>query len=99
MFGGLLKPFGQSTDEFLLSATQKDVDEFFDSERTVLIDYHSHLKDATAKADKISHKKMTDGNIKISSELIQLATIGTNGLEKFLTKFADALEKVRVGTN
>jgi sorting nexin-5/6/32 len=98
MFGGLIKSFGQSTDEFLLSATQKDVDDFFDGERTFLIDYHSHLKDATAKADRMtkSHKNVSDSNIKISSELIQLATIDTNELEKFLTKFADALEKARV---
>jgi sorting nexin-5/6/32 len=97
MFGGLIKSFGQSTDEFLLSATQKDVDEFFDNERNFLLDYHSHLKDATAKADRMtkSHKSVSDSYIKISSELIQLATIDTNELEKFLTKFADALEKAR----
>lgn len=98
MFGGLIKHFGQTTDEFLLSATQKDVDEFFDSERNFLVDYHSHLKDSTAKADRMTktHKNVSDSYIKISSELIQLATIDSNELEKFLTKVSDALEKARV---
>jgi sorting nexin-5/6/32 len=98
MFGGLIKHFGQTTDEFLLSATQKDVDEFFDTERNFLIDYHAHLKDATAKSDKMtkSHKNVSDSYIKISSELIQLATIDTNELEKFLTKVSEALETARV---
>ncbi|XP_035715226.1 sorting nexin-6 isoform X1 [Folsomia candida] len=97
MFGGLIKHFGQTTDEFLLSATQKDVDEFFDAERIFLMDYHAHLKDATAKSDRMikAHKNVSDSYIKISSELIQLATIDTNELEKFLAKVADALEKAR----
>lgn len=98
MFGGLIKHFGQTTDEFLLSATQKDVDEFFDTERNFILDYHAHLKDSTVKADRMvkAHKNVCDSYIKISSELIQLATIDTNDLEKFLTKTADALEKARV---
>lgn len=62
------------------------------------MDYHSHLKDSTAKSDKMTktHKNVSDSYIKISSELIQLATIDTNELEKFLTKASDALEKARV---
>lgn len=43
-----------------------------------------------------AHKNVSDSYIKISSELIQLATIDTNELEKFLAKVADALEKARV---
>jgi len=101
MFGGLIKSFGQTTDEFLLSATQKDVDEFFDNERNFLIDYHSHLKDATLKADRMTkaHSAVATSYIKISSELIQLATIDTNELEKFLTKSSDAFEKARVSAH
>lgn len=99
--GGLIKSFGQSTDEVLLSATQKDVDEFFDTQRNFLIDYHSHLKEATVKADKMTslHGSVADSYIKISSELLQLATIDSNELEKFLTKVAEALEKARVRRN
>ncbi|CAL8110712.1 unnamed protein product [Orchesella dallaii] len=96
-FGSLIKSFGQSTDEVLLSATQKDVDEFFDTQRNFLIDYHSHLKDGTGKSDKMTniHKNVADSYRKISSELLQLATIDSNELEKFLTKVAEALEKAR----
>jgi len=96
-FGGLIKSFGQSTDEVLLSATQKDVDEFFDTQRNFLIDYHAHLKDATAKSDKMtsSHQSVADSYIKISSEFLQLATIDSNELEKFLTKTAESLERAR----
>lgn len=120
MFGGLIKHFGQTTDEFLLSvhisfritlnkcyedgitknscyyniftffsyqATQKDVDEFFDAERTFLMDYHAHLKDATAKSDRMikAHKNVSDSYIKISSELIQLATIDVCRINSFGT--------------
>lgn len=83
-----------------MSATQKDVDEFFDTQRNFLIDYHSHLKEATVKADKMTnlHGNVADSYIKISSELLQLATIDSNELEKFLTKVAEALEKARVST-
>ena len=53
-----LRSFSKTTDEILLSSTQKDVDEFFDKEKNFLLDYHSLLKDATYRADKVtkSHK-------------------------------------------
>lgn len=44
----------------MLGSTQKDVDEFFDKEKNFLLDYHSLLKDATLRADKMTkaHKGM-----------------------------------------
>jgi len=56
VIGGLMKSLTKSTDEFLLSATVKDVNDFFEQEKNFLIDYHSHLKDATAKADKMTKR-------------------------------------------
>jgi len=56
VLGGFMKSFSDATDELLLSATVKDVSEFFEQEKTFLIKYHSHLKDATAKADSMTKK-------------------------------------------
>ena len=55
-----LRSFSKTTDEILLGSTQKDVDEFFDNEKNFLLDYHSLLKDATLRADKMTkaHKGM-----------------------------------------
>lgn len=55
-----LRSFSKTTDEILLGSTQKDVDEFFDKEKNFLLDYHSLLKDATLRADKMTkaHKGM-----------------------------------------
>ena len=55
---GLFKTFNKSTDELLLSATQKDVDDHFEKEKSFLLDYHTAIKDAANKADKMakSHK-------------------------------------------
>lgn len=32
----------------------QDVDEFFESERVFLVEYHNKIKDATAKADRMT---------------------------------------------
>lgn len=87
-----------TTDEYLLSAKVKDISEFFEQEKTFLITYHNHLKDATAKADKMTrkHKDVADCYLKISSGFTQLSTIDHKDLEKFLTKVSDTFEKTRV---
>jgi len=92
-----LRSFSKTTDEILLSSTQKDVDEFFDQEKVFLLDYHSLLKDATFKADRMTkgHKDVADSFIKISSCLLEMATADTNQLERFGTKTADIFEKAR----
>ncbi|XP_075214150.1 sorting nexin 6 [Lycorma delicatula] len=97
VFEGFVKSFSKTTDELLLSATVKDVNDFFDQEKNFLIEYHSHLKDATAKADRMTkkHKDVADSFIKISTGLLQLATHEHRDLEKFLTKVADTFEKAR----
>jgi len=61
----------------LLSNTLKDVDEFFDAERTFLLEYHGHLKEATHRADRmtITHKLLADNYIKLSSALVDLAAL------------------------
>lgn len=92
---GFMKSFSKSTDEFLLSATVKDVNEFFDQQKNFLLKYYDNLKDATIKADKMTakHKEVANTYVKISSALIQLATIDHRDLDRFLNRVAEALEK------
>ncbi|KAK2160843.1 hypothetical protein LSH36_126g00002 [Paralvinella palmiformis] len=54
---GFFKNVSMSVDEVLLSS-QKDGDEYFEHQRTFLIEYHNRVKDATLKSDKMtkSHK-------------------------------------------
>lgn len=98
MFGGLVKSFSKTTDEYYLQATVKDVNDFFDQEMTFLQLYHHNLKEATSRADRqtAKHKDVADSYIKISTNLLQLATIDPGKLEKFLTKIAETFEKLRV---
>lgn len=97
MLGVFVKSFSKSTDEFYLSATVKDVNDFFDQEMTFLQQYHNNLKEATKAADKQTskHKDVADSYIKISMNLLQLATTDDGKLEKFLSKVAEAFEKFR----
>lgn len=97
VLGGFMKSLSKSTDELLLSATVKDVNDFFEQEKNFLIEYHAHLKEATAKADRMTkrHKDVADTFIKLSSGLVQLATTDHRDLEKFLTKVAETFEKAR----
>ncbi|XP_077520946.1 sorting nexin 6 isoform X3 [Amblyomma americanum] len=94
---GLISHLGKSADDLRLSSTQKDVDEFFEHERNFLTEYHTHVRDATAKADRMtrSHKNVADSYIKISSCLTQLATVESSELEKFFPKVAESFEKAR----
>ncbi|GIY54488.1 sorting nexin-6 [Caerostris extrusa] len=104
----LFSNIGKTADDLLLSSTQRfilllfntyfkqfSIHEFFEHEKTFLIDYHSHIKNATYKADKMtqSHKNVADTYIKISSSLVQLATIDGSDLEKFFSKVSDTFEK------
>lgn len=97
VFESLMKSLSKSTDEFLLSATVKDVNDFFEQEKNFVIDFHAHLKEATEKSDRMTkkHKDVADSFIKISSCLLQLATHEHRDLEKFLTKVAETFEKAR----
>jgi sorting nexin-5/6/32 len=54
---GFFKTVTQSVDEVLLS-NQKDKDDFFEHQRSFLVEYFTRVKDATARADRMtkSHK-------------------------------------------
>jgi sorting nexin-5/6/32 len=93
---GFFKTVTQSVDEVLLS-NQKDKDDFFEHQRSFLVEYFSRVRDATMKSDKMtkSHKNVADSYIKISSCLLQLATADNSELDKLLTKVSECLEKAR----
>uniref|UniRef100_A0A671YP77 Sorting nexin n=1 Tax=Sparus aurata TaxID=8175 RepID=A0A671YP77_SPAAU len=59
MFGGFFKNMVKTADEVLISGI-KEVDDFFEQEKTFLLDYYSKIKDSTAKAEKMTraHKSM-----------------------------------------
>jgi sorting nexin-5/6/32 len=66
LVGNFFKRFTQSADEILLSGQvslqlksnftsplfQKDVDNYFEQQKNYLVEYHTHVKEATAKSDK-----------------------------------------------
>jgi sorting nexin-5/6/32 len=93
---GFFKSVTQSVDEVLLS-NQKDKDDFFEHQRTFLVEYFTRVKDATLRADKMtkSHKNVADSYIKISSCLVQLATADNSELDRLLVKVSESLEKAR----
>lgn len=95
---GMLANISKSADDMVLSSTQKDIDEFFEKERTFLSEYYTHIRDATQKADRMTraHKNVADSYIKISAALSGLATVDpANGMSKFYHKVSDCFEKAR----
>ncbi|KXJ19152.1 sorting nexin-6 [Exaiptasia diaphana] len=94
--GGLFKGLAKGVDEALLSS-QKDVDEFFESEKKFLVEYHNKLKDSTRKGDHMTrcHKNCADTFIKISSGVAAMGTSEYAGLDKFLNKSGDYFERAR----
>jgi len=76
-FQGFMASFQKTGDELLLSNTLKDVDEFFDNERSHLIEYHGHLRDATGRADRMTsvHKMLADNYIRLASSLVDLGAL------------------------
>jgi len=93
----IFSSFQKTSDEFLLSSTQKDIDEFFESEKAFMITYNQQLKEACNRSDKMctTHKELADNYIKLSSCLLDLATLENSSLQSFLVKLSDSLEKMR----
>uniref|UniRef100_A0A8C9T1C7 Sorting nexin n=1 Tax=Scleropages formosus TaxID=113540 RepID=A0A8C9T1C7_SCLFO len=60
----------------VLVAGVKDVDDFFEHEKTFLLEYHNRVKDASAKSDRMirSHKSIADDVNRIASTLYTLGT-------------------------
>lgn len=95
-FGGLVKTISKNADEMRL-ASQKDTDEFFEGQKKFLLDYHTKIKEACLKADRMTyvHRSLSDCYIRVSSGLNNLATAERDVLSKFLTKISDHFEVAR----
>ncbi|CAI9724041.1 Hypothetical predicted protein [Octopus vulgaris] len=109
--GGFFKSITKSADEVLLSNQKNiggvgweaanccsgDVDDFFEQQKTFLVEYHVKIKDAATKSDRMTktHKNVADCYIQISSGFVQIATIENTELEKIFTRLTEALEKAR----
>jgi len=94
---GMFSTFQKTGDELLLGNTQKDVDDFFENEKTFLVNYNQQLKEASLKADKatFARKELADNFIKLSASIIKIASVEGPKLESFLSKLSDTMEKVR----
>ncbi|XP_048371353.1 sorting nexin-5 isoform X2 [Sphaerodactylus townsendi] len=96
MFGGFFKSVVKSADEVLFSGA-KEVDDFFEQEKTFLVTYYNRIKDACAKADKMtrSHKNVADDYIHTSVCMNSLALEEPTVVKKYLLKVAELFEKLR----
>lgn len=101
IFGGFVKSLGKTTDEILLSATVRDVNDFFENELQFLTEYHGHLREAAARTEKMTqrHKDVGDSHQKISNALTQLSTTEKGNMETFVAKTAEIFERIKVINN
>ncbi|BFF95554.1 sorting nexin-32 [Drosophila madeirensis] len=97
IFGGFVKSLGKTTDEILLSATVRDVNDFFENELQFLTEYHGHLREAALRTEKMTqrHKEVGDSHQKISNALTQLSTTEKGNMETFVAKTAEIFERVK----
>uniref|UniRef100_A0A8C9AGP7 Sorting nexin 32 n=1 Tax=Prolemur simus TaxID=1328070 RepID=A0A8C9AGP7_PROSS len=76
LLGGFLRNIVKSADEALITGMSglKEVDDFFEHERTFLLEYHTRIRDACLRADRVmrSHKCLADDYIPISAALSRL---------------------------
>uniref|UniRef100_A0AAR2IP18 PX domain-containing protein n=1 Tax=Pygocentrus nattereri TaxID=42514 RepID=A0AAR2IP18_PYGNA len=81
----------------VIVAGVKDVDDFFEHEKTFLLEYHNRVKDASAKSDRMirSHKSAADDINRIASTLYTLGTQDSTDMCKFFLKVSELFEKTR----
>ncbi|KAM5225381.1 sorting nexin-32 isoform 7-T7 [Hipposideros larvatus] len=80
-----------------LEYSQDEVDDFFEHERTFLLEYHTRIRDACLRADRVmhSHKCLADDYIPISAALSSLGTQEINQLKTSFFKLAELFEGLR----
>ena len=88
----MLFSFQKTGDELLLGNTVKDVDEFFEGERTFILEYQSQLRDCTIRSDKVTnlHKGLADNYIKISQAITELGALSDSSSTNASTTTANA---------
>nr|XP_060463253.1 sorting nexin-32 isoform X3 [Panthera onca] len=99
LLGGFLRNIVKSADEALITSMSglKEVDDFFEHERTFLLEYHTRIRDACLRADRVmqSHKCLADDYIPISAALSSLGTQEVNQLKTSFLKLAELFERLR----
>ncbi|XP_027712006.1 sorting nexin-32 isoform X2 [Vombatus ursinus] len=99
LFGGFIRNIVKSADEALITGVSglKEVDEFFEHERTFLLEYHTRIRDACLRADRVmrSHKCLAEDYIPISAALSSLGTQEVHQLKTSFLKLAELFERLR----
>ncbi|XP_055988020.1 sorting nexin-32 [Sorex fumeus] len=99
VLGGFLRNIAKSADEALITgvAGLKEVDDFFEHERTFLLEYHARIRDACLRADRVmhAHKCLADDYIPISAALSSLGAQEVNQLKTSFLKLAELFERLR----
>ncbi|KAM9219749.1 LOW QUALITY PROTEIN: sorting nexin-32 [Dugong dugon] len=97
LLGGFLRNIVKSADEALITGVSGlEVDDFFECKRTFLLEYHTHIRDACLRADRVmhSHKCLAEDYIPISAALSSLGT-EVNQLKMSFLKLAELFERLR----
>nr|XP_031546772.1 LOW QUALITY PROTEIN: sorting nexin-32 [Vicugna pacos] len=100
LLGGFLRNIVKSADEALITGMSglKEVDDFFEHERTFLLQYHIRIQDACLQADRVIHSHKTclaEGFNPISAALNSLGTQEVNQLKMSFLKLAELFERLR----
>ncbi|CAM5165935.1 unnamed protein product [Natator depressus] len=99
LLGGFFRNIVKSADEALITGVSglKEVDEFFEHERTFLLEYHARVRDTCLKADRVmrSHKSLAEDYIPISVALSSLGTQEVRQLQTSFLKLAELFERLR----
>lgn len=99
VLGGFLRSIVRSADEVLITGISglKEVDDFFEHERTFLVEYHTRIRDTCHRADRVmlSHKCLADDYIPLSAALSSLGTREVSQLKRSFLKLAELFEGLR----
>ena len=57
---GLVRSLSRSTDQLLLQATQRDVDDFFQHEKSFVLGYHEHVREAARRAERLTRARKSE---------------------------------------
>ncbi|XP_038205982.1 sorting nexin-32 isoform X4 [Arvicola amphibius] len=99
VLGGFLRSIVRSADEVLITGISglKEVDDFFEHERTFLVEYHNRIRDTCHRADRVmhSHKCLADDYIPLSAALSSLGTREVSQLKRSFLKLAELFERLR----
>ncbi|KAM9764279.1 LOW QUALITY PROTEIN: sorting nexin-32 [Dama dama] len=96
---GFLRNIMKSADEALITGMSglKEVDDFFEHERTFLLEYHTCIQDACLWADQVMHSEssLADDYMPISAALSSLGSQEVKPAKDSFFKLAELFERLR----